>query len=754
MKSIQATLNSGEMSISQKQGVISLIPKPEKDTSRLKNWRPITLLNQDYKYLAKCLANRCRKILPDIISPDQTGFVPNRQIGSNIIMAQNIISQLKENQEEGMMMGIDYEKAFDTIEWSYIINSMEIFNFPPKFIQWIKILYNNISTSIINNGHSSQFFHPTRGVRQGCPLSPILFVIAVELLATSVRQNNKIKGIQVGTKEVKISQFADDTTFYLQANPKNIEEVYKTLDKFSKVSGLKINKDKTEILLLGSTRSNNIGPKMEQHIKEHIKMLGIQICKNKEKLMELNYNPIMEKINNTIARWQNKELSIQGKIVILKTFIISKLIYAINVLPSPPKEKLKEIQDIMYKFVWDNKPDKIKRDTLIGDYADGGLRMPDLISQNTSLKAIWIKKILELDGNWKEYILDRLPKNSAWYFMNCSIKYADIPKKPHRDDFWNEVLIQWCILNQEHTDKEDWDLDEIYEEGIWWNSNIKINNKVVEYNKWADKGINYVYHLLTEEGNWMNHQEFQKKYELSTPFTQLLGIQRAIQKKWGNIIKREIRNVDKKRKRLVDKLDVKEKGSRVIYWMVINKKRKPPTTKRRKWEIDIEEDIPIPVWKKHMTQMRKLNESTKMQAWTYKFLMRLIPYNTRLHVMGLSPNTECTFCGDQQETIKHLYWNCTKLKEIWKYIEGKFHTKINIKLGLLGIQTPKYNKVAGLYMYLHTVRYYLHLCKCGGRIPTIRGMEESIAKRERQDRWIAVRNNNFKKYRERWGNQS
>jgi hypothetical protein len=750
MRSIHATLEMGEMSISQKQGIISLIPKPDKDASKLKNWRPITLLNQDYKYLAKCLANRCRKILPDIVSPDQTGFVPNRQIGTNIILAQNIISHMKENQQEGIMMGIDYEKAFDTIEWTYITKSMKHFNFPPIFIEWIKTLYNNISTGILNNGHSSQFFHPSRGVRQGCPLSPILFVIGVELLATSIRQNNKIKGIYLGEHEVKISQFADDTTFYLKAKPNNIKEVFKTIDRFSKITGLRINKDKTEILLLGKAKLKNLGPNMEQYVKENIRMLGVYISKDKSKLIDLNYDPIIEKINNTIKRWQNIELSLQGKIVIVKTLIISKLIYALNVLPSPPKEKLKDIQDNLYHFVWDNKPDKVKRETLIGDYADGGLRMPDLVSQNTSLKAMWIKRISVIEGNWKQYILDKLPQRDVEYFMQCSIKFTDIPNKPHKEDFWNEALIQWCILNQEHTDKKNWELEDIYEEGIWWNSNIRVDKQVLDYKNWADQGIKFVHHLLTEEGHWLEHQELQERYNLKSPFTVLLGIQKAITSTWGNIINMNPSDIEKESDRLVDKLKVKEKGSRVIYWMLVNRKKIPPTTKRKKWENDLEEKIPIPEWKRHMTKMRKLNESTKMQTWTYKFLMRLVPYNTRLNSMGLAPSPTCTFCAEHPETIKHLYWECTKVKCLWKFIEKEFNIKVNIKIGLLGMQSRRFNKIPGLYMYLHLTRYFIHLSKCNGKLPTVEGVRRLIKYQENQDNQVAIRNNSFKKYRERW----
>jgi DNA-binding transcriptional regulator YhcF (GntR family) len=633
LDSLKSTLNRGELSISQKHGVISLIPKPNKDATKLKNWRPITLLNQDYKYLAKCLANRCKKVLPDIINPDQTGFVPNRLIGTNIIKTQSIINYMEEEQEDGYMVCIDYEKAFDTVEWSYIKESLKHFNFPPKMIAWINSLYNNISTCIINNGHTSKFFNPTRGVRQGCPLSPILFVISVELMAESIRQNKNIEGIKMRQEEIKISQFADDTTFYIKASQKNIDEIFKSLEEFSKITGLKINKEKTEILPLGTANIKELNRKTLPFVKESVKTLGVLINKDKTKLIQQNFDPIIEKIDNSIKFWQSKGLSLQGRITIVKTQIVSKLVYVLNVLPSPHKGKIKEIQDKLYKFIWDNKQDKIKRETLIGDYADGGLKMPDITSQNTSLKTMWIKRVAEKEGNWSLYIRDKLPLNDIEYFMDSSINYGDIPTKPHKDNIWNEAILNWCILNGDHTNKKEWNLEDIYQENLWWNSNIKINNKVIEYKKWAEKGIKRIHHLLTEEGNWMSHTEFQKKYNITIPFTKLYGIQKAIKNSWGDITKQEVTEIEENRDKLVNKLESKQKGSQIIYWLLVKKKNILPTTRRKKWEMDIGEKIAVQYWRKHMVKMKQLNESTKMQTWTYKFLMRIVPYNTKLHTI-------------------------------------------------------------------------------------------------------------------------
>ena len=175
----------------------------------------LSLVNVDTKIMSKVIEARVRNVLRSIIHYNQTGYVKDRFIGEAIRSIFDIKDFTAKENIPGLLLFIDFQKAFDSVEWEFLIESLKKFNFGRGFLQWVKTFYNNIQSCVINNGVSSNFFTLERGVRQGDPLSPYLFIIAVETLAIAIRQKESIKGITIGTEETKLLQFADDTTAVL-----------------------------------------------------------------------------------------------------------------------------------------------------------------------------------------------------------------------------------------------------------------------------------------------------------------------------------------------------------------------------------------------------------------------------------------------------------------------------------------------------------------------------------------------------------
>ena len=168
VNSFNAAFDIGEMSVSQRRGVITLLPKEDSNLLLLSNWRPITLLNTDYKIASKVIAKRIERVLPSIIHPDQTGFMKGRYIGQNIRLINDIIQQTELQKIPGILLLLDFQKAFDTLEWSFIQHTLNLFNFGNSIKKWISTFYTNSESSVLNNGFCTNYFKLSRGVRQGC----------------------------------------------------------------------------------------------------------------------------------------------------------------------------------------------------------------------------------------------------------------------------------------------------------------------------------------------------------------------------------------------------------------------------------------------------------------------------------------------------------------------------------------------------------------------------------------------------------
>ena len=287
-----------QLSITQKRGIIKHIPKNDAEPYFIKNWRPLTLLNCDYKIAVKAIANRLKNVLPTLINHDQTGFLKGRFIGENIRLIDSIICYARENNIPGLLLFLDFEKAFDTIEWSFIRDTLKYFGFGTGIIKWMNLFYGRPESCILNNGWASDFFGIRRGVRQGCPLSPYLFVLAAEVLAKALRKNKDIRGIHVNEKEFKLSQYADDTTLTLDGSKKSVLSSLRLLDDFHKASGLKLNGKKTEAFWIGTNCGKEeitLPGRNSKWPKFKVKALGVWFSIDPEIATDLNYH---EKLNN------------------------------------------------------------------------------------------------------------------------------------------------------------------------------------------------------------------------------------------------------------------------------------------------------------------------------------------------------------------------------------------------------------------------------------------------------------------------
>ena len=331
VNSFNESFEKGELSISQKQEVITLLQKPGKDRLLLSNWRPISLLNLDYKISTKTICQRIQDVLPDIIHENQSGFVSNRKLEFTVRTIQDLMYYSDENDLLSYFLFVDFEKAFDFLEWNFIVKSLEKFNFGQDFIKWIQTFYNNISSCIINNGHTCQYFQIGRGVRQGDPLSPYLFIICIELLSIAIRQNDQVKGIKIAENEIKLLQFADDLTCSLM-DIKSGGELFKLFNRFESCLGLRVNKTKTEGLWFGKNKGNSETPFDIAWPKIPIRILGVYVGHETTEVEKANFEKPLLSLKQTPNAWKGRYLSLKGKVLIAKTLGLSKFLFLSKVM--------------------------------------------------------------------------------------------------------------------------------------------------------------------------------------------------------------------------------------------------------------------------------------------------------------------------------------------------------------------------------------------------------------------------------------
>ena len=273
-----------------------------------------------------------KQVLPSIIHPDQTRYLKGRYIGENVRLLFDAIEHAEENEIPGLLFFADFEKAFDTLNYNFIMQALNFFKFGNDLKQWISVFYQDCTGCVINNCYASPFFNICRGVRQGCPLFPYLFIICIELLAVAIRNDPNLKGISILNcdveKEIKISLYADDTTLLLPGKEEVLRQAIGIFNKFRISSGLTLNLSKCEVLRIGSLRNSNAPLCSELNLRwanHNVSALGVVFSTNQNTIKKLNYEPQLEKIQNVSNMWRDRDLSLIGKIVVLKALAIFKI---------------------------------------------------------------------------------------------------------------------------------------------------------------------------------------------------------------------------------------------------------------------------------------------------------------------------------------------------------------------------------------------------------------------------------------------
>ena len=296
MEMANTVLSEGTLSVSQQTGVIRLLHK-QGSCSDLSNWRPISLLNSDYKVIDKCLSNRLKYVLPSIIHDTQSCSILGRSISNNLNTVRDAVHLCEKSNSPAAVLSLDQTKAFDRVNRDYLFAVLEKFCFSPTLLKWIRALYNNTGSHVIVNNRLTEKIPLQRGVRQGCPLSPLLYVISAEPLAELIRSSPRIQGITTSTSAValKTSSYADDLTCFV-TNEDGFFALEDILSSYQAASGVQLNRTKSHGLWLGSWKSRRDLPFGIAWSSESIKILGLIFTAQYFKTVSINWRLILKKV--------------------------------------------------------------------------------------------------------------------------------------------------------------------------------------------------------------------------------------------------------------------------------------------------------------------------------------------------------------------------------------------------------------------------------------------------------------------------
>ena len=388
---------SGSLSLSQRRGVISLSFK-KGDRLDPRNWRPITLLNVDYKIASRVIAGRLLKVIHHVVDKDQTCGVPGRFIGENVALLRDLVGFASFSDTPVAVLSLDQEKAFDRVDWSFMRATLSAMGFGPSFISWVDLFYHRVQSSVNVNGYLSPFISLSRGVRQGCPLSPLLYVLVSEVLAANIRSNPRIPGLCLPNSTVvsPISQYADDTSLICTSDGA-IKAVFETYASFEEASGAKLNQSKSKGLWLGSWSGRTDPPVALDWTSVKIKVLGVFIGPGD--LEEDNWRPRIDAVDRVLKSWRSRILSFRGKALVINALALSRVWYVASLIHMPAWV-LKELSFLAFSFFWSGKRELVSRSSVSLSPLFGGFSVVNIKYKVSSLLGQWVKRLSSSSAGW------------------------------------------------------------------------------------------------------------------------------------------------------------------------------------------------------------------------------------------------------------------------------------------------------------------------------------------------------------------
>ena len=664
------SLSIGTLPASLRRGVITLLPKGDKPTDQLKNLRPVTLLPAEYKLISGTVAERINGHLPKLIHEQQVGFVKGRYIGECIRTTHDTFEWANRRAKVGLLLLIDFEKAFDSISFKYIEKMLQFFGFNENLVNWVKLLLYNFSACINMAGNLTKLFEILRGARQGDPIASPLFVLAIEVLCIKIRNSTLVRPYRIDNTDILLSLFADDMSIFLEYDENNLRNTISILNDFFCVSGLKIQVEKTQGIVFGPVPGGGgrLCPEINLNWKQEFTLLGIKFHPSLSNMQE-NFDTKVREIEQTIGNWKHRFLSPLGRLVIVKTLLLSKIAHVAIVLPTVSNKLVKKLESMIFSFIW-GKSSNVARVDAKKPETEGGLNMPDIDASWKSFKLSWLRRLYTTNSVWKDIFIanlrESMPDVSVEDIFSSfgTFDLLDLRKKV-KLSFWAEVFytLKNYLVDAVHDCPSLINYCYIWKSCFFMRNTLPCTRNVF---RTCFGKINYPADIL-----YLNNGVFS-----------FLSIDQARQR-FGNIDEEEylslkyvIRIGFQKCKSTPETTKLKNPFQPILYSIsMLNAKGCSYWTKKLKkfktsyktihemennWNTSLGRVMGENFWKACYKRVHELFFDNRIKVFYYHIVRGCLQTNRIIHNFIVDVTSSmCTFCGNHVETIMHLFWNCT-----------------------------------------------------------------------------------------------
>ena len=556
----------------------------------------------------------------------------------------------------------------------------------------VSAVINNSESCIRNGGWHSSWFPCERGVRQGCCVSPYLFLLVAEILSIKLQNSNEFKGISITSENLnlcKVVQYADDLSLFVK-NENELEAALIIIDNFGMVSGLKLNRQKSMVLPFGGYQRSfkSVHDVTWLRSEEFIKILGIYFSGETEaSKIDMNWKPKIENMLKIVNRWSKREISLYGRVILCKTFLLSQINYVIQSLVLP-EHALNQIDSIFFKFIWQKRDskkkvfEKIKRKFLCLDCKQGGLKMISIKDQQKVYNIKWISRVVKEKDSQTAIFANLFLENVGGisYITKSSLSHPEqFFDKFVKNSFWKNAVCSWSSLHH-HLQKNSPSIQDILFQPLFLNSNIQYKKSNLLFPRWIKNNVLFICDILENRSLKSRNGlvSILGNYALLT--FEHNALINALPTHWVSdmcsISNEEVKNARSNRWKLSDTekqiLNMKnfEIRSHILNSYQFIKHNE--SLWRVKLGIDIVEYYDIAT---------KATKESKLRLLHFKILHNIYPTNILLSKMKVKPSELCETCR-VPDFIEHFFYECSPIHKFWSHVNNLIRIKFDINIAL------------------------------------------------------------------------